>query len=355
MSKKEKGADQTELPTPKRLKDARKEGNVSKSRDLTSTVLLLAWLAAAWLMLTHSVQRLAAFFERSLSLIQEPFPHALGEAAMLGLQTLLWLTLPLLLVAVALGVLIEFLQVGPVLSFKKLKPKLDHLNPVEGIKRMFSMDNLVELVKAIVKAGAVVAIFVLVLLWMLGDLLDLGRGPPNAMGRAFWWGLVWMIAWTLFVFMFVSALDAAYQKHSYIKKLKMSRRDIREELKENEGDPLIKGQRRQLHQEWADSNTRHAVRGASVVVTNPTHIAVALRYEHGRTDLPVVVAKGEDHEAELIRRVAEEEGVPILRNVPLARGLHESIAVDDYITGEFFDAVAEVLHWAESVRERRRR
>ncbi|MGY6518257.1 MAG: type III secretion system export apparatus subunit SctU [Lysobacteraceae bacterium] len=354
MSKNEKGADQTELPTPHRLKEARKEGNVAKSRDLTSTVLLVAWFAAAWLLLGASVDRLAAFFDRGFELMHQPFRPALIEMGALAGQTFLWLTVPLLVMAVALGLLIEFLQVGPVLAFKKIKPKLEHLNPVEGVKRMFSMDNVVELVKSILKATAIVAVFVLVLLWMLGDILDIARGPAQAMGTAFWWGLVWITAWVLFVFFFVSALDAAYQRFSHTKKLKMSRRDIRQEVKDQEGDPLIKNQRRQLHQEWADSNTRHAVRNASVVVTNPTHIAVALFYEEGSTDLPVVVAKGEGHQAELIRQVAEEEGIPILQNIPLARGLNEDIEVDAYITGDFFEAVAEVLHWAQTVRDRRR-
>ena len=133
----------------------------------------------------------------------------------------------------------------------------------------------------------------------------------------------------------------------------MSRRDIRQEVKENEGDPYVKQRRRQLHQEWAQQNMLSAVRKSNVVVTNPTHIAIALQYEPGETDLPVVVAKGEGAFAELIKKTAEEEGIPILQNVPLARGLNEHVQIDDYIGNEFFDAVAEVLHWAENVRRER--
>ena len=129
----------------------------------------------------------------------------------------------------------------------------------------------------------------------------------------------------------------------------MSRRDIKQEVKENEGDPHIKHKRKQLHQEWSHQNMLNSVRGSNVVVTNPTHIAVALLYEPG-DDLPLVVAKGEDHIAEEIKRAAMEAGVPILENVPLARGLNARVEIDDYISDEFFEAVAQVLFWAEGVR-----
>ena len=200
---------------------------------------------------------------------------------------------------------------------------------------------------------ALIAIGYIVLRGMMEWLLKLPFAPPEAMGAAFWHGVKWIAVWTIAVFFFVSALDAWYQKFSYTKKLRMSRRDIRQEVKENEGDPYVKQRRRQLHQEWAQQNMLSAVRKSNVVVTNPTHIAVALQYEPGETDLPVVVAKGEGHFAELIKKTAEEEGIPILQNVPLARGLNEHVQIDDYIGNEFFDAVAEVLHWAENVRRER--
>ena len=148
-------------------------------------------------------------------------------------------------------------------------------------------------------------------------------------------------------------LDAIYQRHAYLKDMKMSRRDIRQETKSNEGDPQIKGRRRQLHREWAQQNMLQAVRRSSAVVTNPTHIAVALHYEPEETELPVVTAKGEGAEAQLIREAAEEAGVPVMENVALARGLYEKIAVDGYITSEFFEAAAHVLRWAASINAER--
>ena len=353
MASKDQGADKTERPTPKRIRDARKEGNVSKSRELTATVLTLGWLVGGWLLMGFMYSRLQELFDQSLKAMQLPFRQALLETSAIAFQTLLWLSLPLLGLAVFLGLIVEFLQVGPIATMKKLTPDLDKLNPVEGIKKMFSLDNLVELVKSILKSVALIGIGWYVLWKMMPDLLLLPYGAPAQMGSAIWHALTRITLWTIVVFFFVSALDVWYQKFSYTKQLRMSRRDIRQEVKENEGDPYIKSRRRQLHQEWAQQNMLSAVRGSSVVVTNPTHIAVALQYELGVTDLPVVVAKGEGDLAEQIKRAAEEAGVPILQNIPLARSLNEKIGLDDYVDSEFFDAVAEVLYWAESVRRER--
>ncbi|KGO98712.1 type III secretion system export apparatus subunit SctU [Novilysobacter defluvii] len=353
MASKDQGADKTEKPTAKRIRDARKEGNVSKSKDLTSTVLVLGWLLGGWMLMGFMGGQVKALFQLSLDAMHKPFLPALVELGWAGVQTLAWLVLPLAILAVMLGLLVEFLQVGPLLAFKKVTPNMEKLNPAEGIKKMFSMDNLVELVKSIVKSTALIGIGLVVLWGLMEQLLLLPYAPPAAMGEAIWTGLVRIVIWTVFVFFFISALDSSYQKYSYLKQLRMSKRDIKQEVKDNEGDPYIKQRRKQLHQEWSQQNMLSAVRGSNVVVTNPTHIAVALQYEHGVTDLPVVVAKGEGHEAEMIRRAAEEEGIPIMQNIPLARGLHEKVDLDDYIGKEFFEAVAEVLQWAESVRDAR--
>jgi type III secretion protein U len=350
---KDQGADKTEKPTPKRIKDARKEGNVSKSRELTSTVLVLAWLIGGWMLLDFMGQRLSALFELSLKAIALPFEQAAPLLGWAAFETLLWLTLPLLAMAVFVGAVVEFLQVGPIATLAKVKPDLSKLNPVEGLKKMFSMDNLVELVKSIFKSAALIGIGAYVVWTMRGELLTLPLAPPEAIGAGIWHGLLRIVIWTIFAFFFISVLDAWYQKFSYLKQLRMSRRDIKQEVKENEGDPYIKQRRRQLHQEWAQQNMLNAVRQANVVVTNPTHIAIAIQYEHGVTDLPVVVAKGEGWLAEEIKQVAEEAGVPILQNIELARGLNARAELDEYIGSEFFEAVAEVLHWAEGVRRER--
>jgi type III secretion protein U len=345
--------DRTEKPTSKRLKDARKDGDVHKSRELSSTVLVLIWLMIAWIGTPMYYRYLEGLFATMFTAMRRPGIEAMYMAVEQGTIALVMLTVPVMMLASVIGLFTDFLQIGSVFAPKKVKPDISRLNPTEGIKKMFSMDNLVEVLKSIGKTAGLAGIFLVVLWALLPQYIELPLGQPGNIGSAHWQGMMRMCAWTVFVFFFVSALDSFYQRYSFIKRLRMSRRDIRQESKENEGDPHIKGKRRQLHQEWAQQNMLHSVRKSSVVVTNPTHVAVALLYESGETDLPVVVAKGEDHEAAMIRKAAEEAGVPIMQNVALARGLNEKIEVDDYISSEFFQAVAEVLRWAEQVRAAR--
>lgn len=349
----EDSGDKTEKPTPKRLRDARRDGDVPKSKELTSTVLVLLWLLMLMFAMPMMKARLFQLFDMAVASMGQPFSVALPRLGVTAVEVFAWLTLPFLLGAFVVGVIVEFLQVGPVFAPKKLKPDGSHLNPVEGIKKMFSQDNLIEVVKAIAKTSLLVGLFIWVLFGLIGQFIKLPFAGPEAMGEAHWVAVKWLAAGVIFVFFFVSVLDAFYQRYSFTKKMRMSKRDIRQETKDNEGDPMIKNQRRQLHQEWAQQNTLAGVRGASVVVTNPTHLAIAIRFDMDEDDLPVIVAKGEDHEAALIRQAAEEAGVPIMRNVTLARGLYERVEVDDSLPSDFFEAVAELLRWAESVREAR--
>jgi type III secretion protein U len=351
----EKSGDQTEEPTQQRLRDARKDGDVPKSKELTNTMLVLCWLVLASMAVPLVSRRLLGLFQGSFDAIAH-----MGEAGQAPLRqlwleafkTLLLITLPLALAASAIGVMTEFLQVGVVFALKRVTPKMDHMNPATGIKRMFSQESLVEVLKSLFKTAALIGIFTLVLLRVLPEILRLPLGFPADVAAAHWHVLMWVGIWAVCVFLLLSALDALYQRYAYIKKLRMSRRDIKQEMKNSEGDPMLKGQRRHLHQEWGQQNMKAAVRNANAVVVNPEHIAVAILYEPGTTDLPVVCAKGEDYEAQLIREAAEEAGVPIMRNVELARGLHENVGLDEYISAEFFQAVAELLRWAESIRGR---
>jgi type III secretion protein U len=216
---------------------------------------------------------------------------------------------------------------------------------------MFSQENMVEVIKSVIKTAALVGILIAVLYSQLGGFVKLTTAPAGALGKAYAHATLVLAAWVLFVFFFVSVMDSAYQRFAYIKRLRMSRRDIRREHKDEEGDPQIKGRRRQLHQEWANRNLVEAVKTANVVVTNPTHVAVAILYTPGETLVPVVAAKGEDHVAQLIREAAEEHGIPIMQNIDLARGLYERAEIDEFIPVEFFEAVAELLRWADSIKK----
>lgn len=364
MAEKNDGGDKTEHPTPKRLKDARKKGDVAKSKDVTATAVLFVWFLVIVFGAGFAASRIAALFDAGFTAIarHQSFAASVGSLGWNAVTVGLLITAIALIPAAATGVLSEFLQAGGVFTTEKLKPTLDKMNPVEGFKKMFSMDNLIELLKTLAKALMIGFIMWLVLRGSLADIID-KTGPllqPTADtdGRAAAAAVLGetggiirsVLLWTFGVFLLVSVLDMTYQRHSYIKKLRMSLRDIRDEVKESEGDPYIKSNRRQLHEEWASQNAVGAARDASVLVVNPTHIAIALDYDPDSCPVPVMTGKGEGPLARAMREAAEEAGVPIVRHVPVARGLFERAAVDELIPKDMFEAIAQIILWAQRVR-----
>jgi len=359
MSDKNDGGDKTEKPTPKRLEDARKKGDVAKSKEVTSTLGLAVWLALGALVLGYAASRLAALYESLFNTIGQGWLHTgfAGAARAIGAQAaeLALVLVAILLVPIAaVGLLTDFLQAGPVLTFEKLKPKLDHMNPVEGVKRMFSMDSMIELLKSIAKTALLFLLGWLVVESALPQMVGLARAPdmPAQVIGAMLWGLTLkLLGATVALFALVALLDAAYQRYSYTKKMRMSLRDIKQEMKESEGDPYIKQHRRQAHQEWSQQNAQQAARNANVLVVNPTHVAIAIDYDRETTPVPTIAAKGEDHVARAMRQAAEEAGVPIVRNVPLARDLLARAEVGEIVPSDLFDIIAEVILWAREARE----
>jgi type III secretion protein U len=364
VAEKNDGGDKTEKPTPKRLQDARKKGDVAKSKDVTATATLFAWLIILVFGGGFAATRIMGLFEAGFDMVasHQPFAASAGALGHSALQVGLLVTALALLPAAATGVLAEFIQSGGVFTVEKIKPSLDKMNPMEGLKRMFSLDNLIELAKTVAKAALILFVVWLVARGSLADIIDKtgpllqptaetdGRaaaatvlGETGALVRS-------MLLWTFGAFLLIAVLDMAWQRHSYLKKLRMSLRDIRDEVKQNEGDPHIKSNRRQLHEEWANQNAVGAARNASVLVVNPTHIAIALDYDPDRCPVPVMSAKGEGPLAKAMREAAEEAGVPIIRHVPVARGLFERAAVDEIIPKDMFEAIAQIILWAQRVR-----
>ncbi len=364
MAEKNDGGDKTEKPTPRRLKEARKKGDVAKSKDLTATAGLIAWAVLLAFAGAVVAERLVALLEATFLAVASAEPAAqLSTLVAAAGRAFLLLSLLALLPAIVIGVLAEFLQAGPLLAFEKLKPDFAKLNPVEGLKRMFSMDNLVELLKTAIKALLLLAITAAVIRASLPGLLSAlpaaplapraGAGQAEALAILAEHGRhgARLLLWTLAAFLLVAAADMAWQRHSYLKKLRMSMRDIRDEVKKDEGDPQMKGQRRQLHQEWAENSAVAAARGAHALVVNPTHIAVALDYDPKACPIPVVAAIGEGTLAAAMRAAAEEEGVPILRHVTAARNLRARALVGEIVPRDLFELVAEVIAWARRERE----
>jgi len=359
MADKNDGGDKTEKPTPKRLQDARKKGDVAKSRDVTSAVGLALWLTLGALVVGYAVARIHALFEALFVTVGQGWQHTGYVAALraLGGQAIeasLLLVAILAVPAALVGVFTEFLQAGPVLSFEKLTPKLSHMNPVEGVKKLFSLDNLVEVLKAVAKTALLFLVGWLVVRSALPEIVGLARSPtlpPQAVGDLLWQLTVKALAWSVALFALVAILDAVWQRHSYTKKMRMSIRDIKQEMKDSEGDPYVKQQRKQAHMEWSQRNAAQAARNANALVVNPTHVAIAIDYDRESSPVPTIAAKGEDHVARAMREAAEEAGVPIVRNVPLARDLLARGEVGEVVPQDLFDVMAEVILWACEVRE----
>jgi type III secretion YscU/HrpY family protein len=352
MADKNDGGDKTEKPTPKKLQDARKKGQVAKSKDVTSTVELLVWLVLAMLASVYAATQLTTLLDAMLTAIRDPFALAAPAIGQSALHALLALTAALLLPVAAVGIVAEYLQAGPVFTVERFKPKLENMNPVEGVKRMFSMDNLIELVKAAAKTVTLLGIGWLAVTSLLPQLVNLPfAGRPESVGSAIWAAAKPVLVWAVAVFALLSILDLAYQRFSFTKKMRMSRRDIRQELKDSEGDPHIKQHRRQAHEEWSQRNAQQAARGANALIVNPTHVAIAIDYDRENCPVPTIAAKGEDHVARAMREAAEEAGVPIVRNIPLARDLLARGEPGEVIPQDLFDVIAQVILWAKDVRE----
>ena len=350
MSGSNDSGDKTEKPTPKKLQDARKKGDIAKSKDITSTAGMLVILMLAAVALPLLGEQMAALVRASFEVMQEPFELAMPRLGRQAGMTLL-LVVGLVVVPVALvGALVEFIQAGPVMSTEKLKPKMENMNPAKGLKRMFSMDNLVELLKSILKTAVVGTIAWLVMRKVLPELPLLVSGRPENVGAALWQTTWLLLAWAGGSFVLVSAMDLAWQRFSYMKKMRMSMRDIRQEMKDAEGDPHLKGQRKQLQQEWAQQGANHAAADAHVLVVNPTHVAIAIAYDRETCPVPTVTAKGQDDDALAMRQAAQEAGVPVLRNIELARSLLADAETGDIVPAELFDIIATVILWAQDVR-----
>ncbi len=352
MAEEQDAGDRTEQPTPKKLRDARERGDVSRSREIGSTVGLLVFALVAALLATFAGSRLAALFDQAVGAIGRPFEVASAEMISAASWTVLALVLAVAVPVALLGVIAEFLQVGPVFTGKKLEPKLERLDPVQGLKRMFGLDNLVELVKSVLKTLVLLAIAVLVARGLLPEVATLPLGTPGAFGEALRSSWVRLAAWTVAVFAVIAVADALYQRYAYLKRLRMSIREIRRERKEDEGDPLLRQHRRQQHEELSSGSSVQLARAAHMLVVNPTHVAIALDYDPQRCPVPTVSAKGEDALAMTMREAAREAGVPMLRDVPLARALLERAPVGEIVPDDLFEAVAHAVVWARQARAR---
>jgi len=345
MADEQDDSQKTEEPTQRKLDEARRQGQVATSREVSHWLMILA----TTIMITVFAPSMATGIGKSLMIFIEA-PHAiptdlphLSRVLMRVLVDVgLILLVPMAVMLVA-AVATGLAQHGPMASIEQLQPKLERISIRSGAKRLFSIKAVMEFAKGIAKI-AIVTTVVTMLLWP-----EFGRiervasfEPADSLSLLHRLSVRTFIA-VLSVVSIVAALDFLYQRISFMRSMRMSRQEMRDELKQTEGDPAIRGRLRQMRRERSRRRMMAQVPQASVVIANPTHFAIALKYEMDKMAAPVVVAKGIDAVALKIREIAEQHRVPIVRNPPLAQALYASVDIDEQIPTEHFKAVAEVI------------
>ncbi len=344
--------DKTEEPTGRRLSEATEKGNIPRSQEVNHW-FMLAGLTFTIAMLLGSVGSklvgtLTPYLERP-----DQISVTLGSATSLlaglssGVAVILF---PPLLVAVLMALIGSFLQHPPVISGEKLKPQFSKISPMTGLKRIFSAVGMVDFTKGVLKVivvGAVAAMIVWPDLPHFGNLVALEPIGGLAVAQR---EILKVLIGVLIVLALIATADVLFQRFEHHRKLKMSLQEVKDETKQTEGDPQIKARIRQIRMQRVRKRMMAAVPGATVVITNPTHYAVALKYDGDSMDAPVVVAKGVDHLALRIRSLAIDSGVPIVENPPLARALYATADVDREVPVEHYKAVAEVIGYVMRLR-----
>jgi len=342
------GGEKTEKATPKKKRDERKKGNAFQSKDVVSVVILFVGFFLISLLIPFIYQQVKHYFLFQMNKIpdvQTLTVTACGQIFREVLAVFVITALPVMLAIGLLMILMVGVQTGFLVSGELLKPKFNKINPFTGIKRMFSLRSLVELLKSIIKITLIlVAIYLTVksLIPLTPDMMttELAANMSFMLNET-----MSMVRTICMVFVGVAIFDFIYQMFDYNKKLKMDKQEVKDEYKQMEGDPLVKGQRRNMARQMSMNRMMAAVPEADVIVRNPTHFAVALKYDMDQDTAPIVVAKGKDHLALKIVEVGEKNGVPIKENKPLARGLYEMVELNNMIPAELYKAVAELLAW----------
>lgn len=336
--------EKTEKPTRKKLRDAKKRGEVSKSPMLTQAisfgfalVAIVALAPIAWRWFRDLFETLATAASAAPA---EDFFWAAFQWMVIGILVA-FAAVPL---AACLGAVVgAFLQVRGVFSFQVISPKFQRLNPGENLKNLFSIRQLFELLKSLLKLAVLGTVLFQIIKSNLPDALRAQETTAYTL-VVFAATLLLVLAFAaLLVSLLISVVDYAHQRFEFLKKQRMSRQELRYEYKDVEGDPLIRIQRKRLHRAFLQGAVRQQVERASVVVTNPNHVAVGIRYVRGETEIPLVVVKGLDELAMRIRTLAEEMAIPVVRSPALARSLYERTEEEEFIAAEFFEAVAVIV------------
>lgn len=349
--------DLTEEPSAHKLEESRRKGQVAQSRELSGLLALLAAGVATYASAPHIGAQLLEYmrdvfssdqFSR-VSLLGRP---EVGEAFTKALKVMVAAALPICLIGFVLGILGSFAQIGAIFSWDPVTPDMSKVNPLSGFKRLFSKKQLVDGLRVIFKTAILVTVIYLIVksevlsspAKLNGDLMSTVASYKDA-AKVMFMALVGILV----VF---AGIDFAHQKWDYSKNLRMTKQEAKQEHKEREGDPMMKARIRSVQREMARRRMMQAVRKADVIITNPTHIAIAIAYQRDKHAAPKVVAKGADLMAQKIKKIAADAGIPLVENVPLARTLFKTVKIGQYVPRALYQAVAEVLAYVYRLRGR---
>ena len=344
--------ERTEQPTPKRLDDARKKGQIPRSREF-NTMVIMALAAVAMIMMGQTMMHdLSELLKENLQISrQDVFDvRAVIRFFYDAVIDALWLLIPFFGLMMLAALLAPLSIGGWAFSFEALQPKLSKLNPIKGIKRIFSAKGLIEMVKAFAKFVLVAAVAITVIWVQMEEFLQLGyEAVDSALAHA---GELAASAFLLVTsaLIVIAAIDVPFQIWDHTKQMRMTKQEVKDEMKDTEGKPEVRSKIRQLQHQMAQARMMESVPDADVVVTNPTHFAVALKYDHKMMKAPVVVARGADLIAANIRRIAEENEVLLVETPPLARALYHSTEIGQEIPEGLYVAVAQVLAYVYQLR-----
>lgn len=334
----------TEDPTPKRLEESRKKGQIAMSRELNNWIMLLAATivigAFSPSVLGKLKTTMTVYLEQAHQMTGGP--GAVLEKSFWAILAILALPLAALLFAAFIG---PFIQIGPLFAPEVIRPDLSKISPMQGFKRLFSLRSIMEFVKGILKIAVIGAVGVVLLSPYFGQVDHLVGLPMSLMLVEIKMLVVRLMIGILVALLVIAIVDVLFQRTQHMKKMRMTRQEIKDEYKQTEGDPHIRARLRQLRAERARQRMMQAVPKADVVITNPTHFAVALQYDPDTMEAPRCIAKGADEVALRIREVAKEHNIVLYENPPLARILYDTVEIDDIVPPEHYKAVAEVISY----------
>lgn len=349
--------DRTEEPTQHRRDELKKDGQISQSKELGGALLLLVSTGALYASTRWSIRGLFVLFHDLFSdmnriVARDWSPEYIGNVARHIFTAVLYILAPVMLTALVISVLASFMQTGFVWTTKPLEPDLERVNPLSGLKRIFSPESLFEMFKAFFKLTVVGSLLYFAVKKRVIETSNIWSLEASGLAVVFGqhlFHILFLIGFSMFV---LAMIDFGFQKFRYEQKIRMTKQEAKEERREQDGNPQIKARIRSVQRQIASRKMMDAVRTADVVITNPTHIAVALIYDRENMFAPKVVAKGADFMAEQIKRIAREAGVPCVENVPLARAMFKALKIGQFISRDLYNAVAEVLAYVYRLKGR---